>query len=242
MIARSVLLCCCLVLTLLGASSVAWAQAASCVLPPRLDDWRFETRGGGDPRAPVDSYLLSLSWSPAFCARTASRAGQPDHDHQCEDNSFGFVVHGLWPNWSKARSVDDQPGYCRPSRRLDPALVRAQMCRMPGASLVQHQWSKHGVCAFRTPEDYFARIDALTRALRLPDMARFEGQRPTVGALRTAFVRLNPGLPANAIMVDLDRRGRLDEVRLCYDLRWRWSACPRRGAPNHLTFDFDRRR
>jgi ribonuclease T2 len=212
------------------------AAAQSCVLPPQVTNWRFETRGDGDPRAPVDSYILALSWSPTYCAGARERGLNADSRHQCAANQFGLVVHGLWPSWSQARSLEDQPAYCRPSQRLDPALVRAQMCRLPGATLVQHQWSKHGVCGFSSPQAYFATIDRLVAGLRLPALAALHspGERTTAGAIRAAFTRANPALPRDAIMIDLDRRGRLDEVRLCLDRSLRWSACTRRGAPDRV--------
>src|SRR5258708_12305789 len=43
-----------------------------------------------------DYYLLSLSWSPAFCLSDPGAA---------EGNGprrFGFIVHGLWPQYQKA--------------------------------------------------------------------------------------------------------------------------------------------
>src|SRR5262245_21113480 len=41
-----------------------------------------------------DYYLLSISWSPAFCATHADRV------QQCGiDTHFGFVIHGLWPQY-----------------------------------------------------------------------------------------------------------------------------------------------
>src|SRR3546814_3703817 len=38
-----------------------------------------------------DFYLLSFSWSPAFCATAAGRRSAL----QCRDNHFGWVLHGL---------------------------------------------------------------------------------------------------------------------------------------------------
>ena len=38
-----------------------------------------------------DYYLLSLSWSPAFCIQ------RPDSPECNGPRRFGFIVHGLWP-------------------------------------------------------------------------------------------------------------------------------------------------
>src|SRR5580692_7150493 len=46
----------------------------------------------GQPGA-FDYYVLALSWSPEFC-----------HSHptkpECVWGKFGFVVHGLWPQYA----------------------------------------------------------------------------------------------------------------------------------------------
>ena len=53
-----------------------------------------------DPRqsAPgqFDFYVLSLSWSPSFCAGAAER-GARNANVQCGPRPFSFVVHELWP-------------------------------------------------------------------------------------------------------------------------------------------------
>jgi len=38
-----------------------------------------------------DYYVLSLSWSPAYCT------SHPEDQAQCGAKPFGFVLHGLWP-------------------------------------------------------------------------------------------------------------------------------------------------
>ena len=44
-----------------------------------------------------DFYVLALSWSPSYCASFGDRANR----QQCEaDDPLGFVVHGLWPQFT----------------------------------------------------------------------------------------------------------------------------------------------
>jgi ribonuclease I len=52
-------------------------------------------------KAPVESvagvfdyYLLTLSWSPTFCLTHKD-------DAQCSGKGYGFVLHGLWPQYAK---------------------------------------------------------------------------------------------------------------------------------------------
>ena len=77
-----------------------------------------------DPRqnAPgqFDFYVLSLSWSPSFCAGAAERGAAPATANvQCGPRPYSFVVHGLWPQYA-----DGFPEYCQiPAPRLDRGVV-----------------------------------------------------------------------------------------------------------------------
>ncbi|MFC2501538.1 MAG: ribonuclease, partial [Haemophilus parainfluenzae] len=114
---------------------------------------------GQNKNAPVDYYMLALSWSPAFCEKQRAQYGNnlPDSaQYQCSiKNQFGWVVHGLWPQNANARSVTDHPRFCKgdlaplPIETLEPYLSIS-----PGAKLLQGEWEKHGSCAFDSAEDY----------------------------------------------------------------------------------------
>ena len=103
------------------------------------------------------------------------------------------------------------------------------MCMMPSASLIARQWAKHGSCMTRRPETYFKVTRILWNGLRLPDadrLSRDEGL--TAGMLRDAFVRRNPDWPRNAVGIDLNRRGWLEELKLCYGKDFMPKACDKR--------------
>jgi ribonuclease T2 len=217
----------------LALTSTAFAQTA-CKLPTRIDTSFVEPPQIIQPtKLPVDSYLLALSWSPNYCG--GSKGGR-DAMFQCEDNSFGWVVHGLWPNSSRAKRNEDQPGYCAAATPISEATYRRYLCVVPGVKLMTHEWSKHGTCAFTTPENYFARASALRDAVKLPDpqALAMKDTSFTVGELRAAFANANPGLSMRSIMVALDRKQRLQEIRLCYDTKFRYAVCARPGAPDRL--------
>ena len=40
-----------------------------------------------------DYYVMALSWSPSYCR------SHPEDDEQCTRRGFGFVLHGLWPQY-----------------------------------------------------------------------------------------------------------------------------------------------
>jgi ribonuclease T2 len=224
----------CTGMNLLLPASAALSQAA-CLLPDRIDSFDIDRPHIAQPnRLPIDSYLLALSWSPNYCATARDR---PEARHQCVRNRFGWVVHGFWPNSTKARRSYDQPAYCRNVAGISEQTYRQYLCLVPGVKLMTHEWRKHGSCGFTTPENYFAKTAALHAALKLPDpLALSQTSKPfTAGKLRTAFASANPGLPLGAITVDVDRKQRLREIRICYDSRYRYASCARSGAPDRLT-------
>jgi ribonuclease T2 len=179
----------------------------------------------------VDSYLLALSWSPAFCADARPSS---DSKFQCERNRFAFVVHGLWPQSSKAKTLAEQPAFCKEAQPISVSTHKAHLCTVPGVKLMTHEWQKHGVCAFQTPEHYFDRIAVMRGVLKLPNFDVVADRQLTAATIRDAFVKANPALPRNAIMVDVDRKSRLREVRLCYNAAFTFAPCDRAGAPDRV--------
>src|SRR3977135_3469045 len=66
-----------------------------------------------------DFYVLSLSWSPSFCAAAEERGNSGRSQAQCGERPFSFVVHGLWPQYDRGF-----PEYCkRPSPRLERNIM-----------------------------------------------------------------------------------------------------------------------
>jgi ribonuclease T2 len=214
------------------------AQAQSCALPRTLDtpeirpiDWQNKT-------AKVGGYALALSWSPEYCARSAGKWRARDL-HQCRDNSFGLVVHGLWPQGINTRSKEDHPRHCRAATPLSPTVLKAHLCTVPGVSLMQHQWASHGTCAFQTPEAYFQSIEKLNAVIARPDLEALQqrrGKALTVADVRNAFVSANAriGLKPDHVGVDVSNKQRLREIRICYNIRFRFAPCDRAGAPDRL--------
>jgi len=100
----------------------------------------------------------------------------------------------------------------------------------PSVRLLQHEWAKHGTCMARRPETYFGAARLLFNALEFPDMDRLsrEGEREgtlTAGRLAEEFALHNDGLPESAIRIQTNRRGWLEEVRICLDRKFKPKAC-----------------
>ena len=167
---------------------------------------------------PVAAYLLSLIWSPEECRAYGDK---PDAAIQCRADSFGFTVHGLWPN-GPARH---HPRFCRSVPPVDAATLRANLCMTPSPSLLQHEWAAHGSCGWSTAGDYFAQERRLREALDVPDLTPNADGFLTAGQVRDAFIGKNATVPRDGLDVHVGKDNRLEEVRVCYDLSFRYAAC-----------------
>ena len=204
----------------IAVPATAHAQAYQCRAPTVASVPQI-TPDSPRRQMPVTGYTLALSWSPAFCrTREDSRANRV----QCsgDNGRFGLVVHGLWPQGANG----SWPQWCATRERLTPAQVRGAMCMMPSERLVARQWAKHGSCMVRRPETYLGVTRVLWESLRLPDYDRISREDAlTAGRIRTAFADANPGWSASAVGVKLNRDGWLEEIRLCYNRRFRPTRC-----------------
>ncbi|WP_305856759.1 ribonuclease T2 family protein [Balneatrix alpica] len=204
-------------------SGSVWA--ASCQLPEVLETPRLEKLDCQNQQAQVNGFLLALSWSPSFCA---SQGDRPANRHQCQDNQFRWVVHGLWPQDYNAKAAKcSQPRHCQ-SSRVDQATLAQYLCTVPGVQLMQAQWQKHGSCAFNDPGSYFAQLEQLHQRLQLPELTESKIQ---VEVLQQRFIELNPGLQAEHMLVRTGKGNRFNEVWLCMDQDYRYRRCNGRGAP-----------
>lgn len=184
-----------------------------CRLPSQLmvspcpNIGREEARG---QKGDFDLHILSFSWSPAFCETSAGRRSVL----QCRDNSFGWVVHGLWPQYDKPRAGQRWPQYCEPVKPVPVQTLRRHLCSSPDPKLMQCEWAKHGSCSdFAAPEPYFAAIESWRAKLTLP--VPQPGQTPA--ALLSAVIAANHrlGLERRHVEVQTAKGGGIRELRVC---------------------------
>jgi ribonuclease T2 len=168
-----------------------------------------------------DFYVLSLSWSPSFCAGAAERgAAAATGNVQCGPRPYSFVVHGLWPQYDNGF-----PEYCQiPPPRLDRGVVSSMLDLMPAPRLIFNEWDRHGTCSGQSPRAYFETVRKARAVVKIPpeftDLK--EPLSVTPRAVEEAFIKANPGLSPGAMAVGCDAK-RLTEIRLCLskDLRFR---------------------
>jgi len=170
-----------------------------------------------------DFYVLSLSWSPSFCAEAAERHAGRSASQQCGARPYSFVVHGLWPQYDKGF-----PERCQvPSPRLYRGIVSSMLDLMPAPRLIYNEWDKHGTCSGLSPQAYFDTVRKARAAVKIPPEYSDLKTPLTVtpGAVQDAFVKANPGLPPDGIAVECSRK-RLSEVRLCLSKDLKFHDCP----------------
>ena len=173
-----------------------------------------------DEQSPFDFYVLSLSWSPSYCAIE----GEDANRQQCGARPrHAFVVHGLWPQFESG-----WPEFCASAEpeRVPDALVRDLLDIMPSAGLIGHQWRKHGSCAGMSQRDYFSLVRTAREKVEVP--ARFEdpARRVTIapGEVESAFIEANSGLSAAGIAVTC-HDGYVSEVRICLTKALEFRSC-----------------
>jgi ribonuclease T2 len=186
--------------TLAALAGLAWSRAL------HADTGRF------------DYYLLTLSWSPAYCS------WHPTDPSQCGGRRYAFVLHGLWPQYFGG----GYPRECRRVGRVPARIADRALAIMPSRRLIQHEWDEHGACTTLDAAGYFLRAEQAFSAVVIP--AAFSGDRIpqdlTAEDVAAAFRRANPAIPERAIVVKC-RGPELEEVRICLSTDLKPIACGR---------------
>jgi len=170
-----------------------------------------------------DFYVLSLSWSPSFCAAAAERDATRTGSLQCGARPFSFVVHGLWPQYDRGF-----PEYCQvPAPRLDRAIVSSMLDLMPAPHLIFNEWDRHGTCSGFSARAYFEVVRKARAVVKIPPQY-VDLQEPlnvSPAAVEDAFIKANAGMSESGIAIGCDKK-RLTEVRLCLSKDLQFRDCP----------------
>lgn len=161
----------------------------------------------GEPAGEFDYYVMSLSWSPNWCRME----GDARNSEQC-DADFGWVLHGLWPQYHRG-----WPSYCPTTERQPSRQQTAGMADIMGTSgLAWHQWKKHGVCSGLSASAYYALSREAYGTVTRPAVFR-KLDKPVklpASVVEEAFLKANPGLEKDMVTVTC-RDAYIQEVRIC---------------------------
>ena len=170
-----------------------------------------------------DYYLLSLSWSPSYCL-----THQEDRA-QCGGKGYGFVVHGLWPQYN----AGGYPQNCATSNMMTDAARRVGNSVYPSPKLVEHEWQRHGTCSGVDAITYFRAVDRAAAAIQVPAALQTPPREQSLSAAQilSAFHDVNAHMPANGMIVACSK-GELSEVRVCLDRNLTPTSCGRAVRTN----------
>jgi ribonuclease T2 len=166
-------------------------------------------QAAADRPGAFDYYVLSLSWSPNWCALEGDARGSdqcdPRHDH-------GWTLHGLWPQYHRG-----WPSYCQSAERAPSRAMTGAMADIMGSGgLAWHQWKKHGTCSGLSAPAYFdLSREAYGRVVR-PEVFRKldRAVRLPATVVEEAFLKANPTVEPDGLTVTC-KAGHIQEVRVC---------------------------
>jgi len=174
-----------------------WITAASVV-------WAEQDKADA-----FDYYVLSLSWSPNWCALE----GDARDSDQCDTGQdYGWIMHGLWPQYQIG-----YPEFCRTSQRPPTRSMTAAMADIMGTSgLAWYQWKKHGACSGLSAKEYYAASRRAYQTVTRPEVFRRLDRTVKLPAsvVEEAFLEANPGLKRDMITITC-KDGYIQEARLC---------------------------
>lgn len=186
----------------------------SAIIPVRADDVP------GD----FDFYVLSLSWSPSYCAMEGTRGDR----QQCGSNRpLGFVVHGLWPQNEWGYPANCQLDNSRSRGSFVPRQILSGLRDiMPSTGLAAYQWRKHGSCSGLSQNEYFSTLRDAFEQVSIPPSLRnlATGRRVDPLLVEKAFIAANPGIKPDGISVNC-KRNYLQEVRICLTKDLQFRSC-----------------
>lgn len=206
------------VAAVLVAVALAWLQRGGYLTSDTAPSPRPQAAGTAPEYGKdFDYYVLSLSWSPQHCASD----GRKDPQQCGSGRSYGFIVHGLWPQYERGPA-----GNCAGEGRVSAATVAAMREVMPSDGLIRYQWAKHGVCSGLDEGAYFGQVREASAAIAIPDAFRADSieVRTSAAAIRDEFLDANSDLRGDMIALRCDGQY-LAEVRVCLDRSLKGRRC-----------------
>jgi len=162
----------------------------------------------GEKPGTFDYYVLSISWSPNWCAYEGNNRGSP----QCDaDPGFGWVLHGLWPQYEAG-----WPSYCPTRWGIPAAKIRKEFGAIMGdPDSASYQWRKHGSCSGYGPVGFFDRAKRAFQSVTMPEsLTQLGSDRISAAAVENAFLAANPELEPDMITITC-KSGMIQEARIC---------------------------
>lgn len=172
------------------------------------------------PSGNFDFYVLALSWSPSYCK---AKGGGADPQQCGASKPYGFIVHGLWPQFEHGAPENCAGAKTQP---VDRDILQSLKDVMPSSSLARHEWSKHGTCSGLSQQDYFNTLHAAKSRIFIPNAfsAVNSGRSVSPAEVENAFLRANSAMKSDGFAAACDGQY-LTEVRICLTKNLMFRAC-----------------
>jgi ribonuclease T2 len=163
-----------------------------------------------------DYYVLTLSWSPVYCEQ------HPDDREQCSTKRYGFVLHGLWPQYTNG----GYPSSCASSAHLTEDARAFGRTVFPSEKLIAHEWQKHGTCSGLDAKAYFKAAGDARQEIRIPPELEpgTRTRETTAQAVSRSIRDSNPRITHRGLAV-VCSGPELAEVRICLSKDLQPIAC-----------------
>ncbi len=163
----------------------------------------------GEKAGEFDYYVLSLSWTPTWCALTGDARAAPECGKAAD---AGWALHGLWPQYHRG-----WPTFCPTAQRPPSRSMTEAMSDIMGSGgLAWYQWKKHGRCTGLSAPAYYALAREAFEHVNRPEIFSKLTQPVTLPArvVEEAFLRANPGWEPDMLTITC-QNSRIQEARLC---------------------------
>jgi ribonuclease T2 len=165
--------------------------------------------GEGERAGAFDYYVMSLSWSPNWCALE----GDARKSEQCDDrHDFGWTLHGLWPQHERG-----WPTFCRANEATPSRTMTGAMADIMGTQgLAWYQWKKHGKCSGLSAQKYYRLAREAFGSIKKPEILRKLDHTVQLPAsvIEDAFLEANPTLLRDQITITC-QGNYIQEARIC---------------------------
>lgn len=174
-----------------------------------LPFWLAGPIAAKDRAGDFDYYVLSLSWSPNWCAVGDRQISA----EQCS-KQLGWILHGLWPQYERGWPSKCQTVHAPPSRRM----TRNMADIMGSAGLAWHEWKTHGTCSGLSAAAYFTLSRRAYEKFKRPAVFRKIDEPVNLApkVIEAAFLRDNPALRPDMVTVTC-KGGDIGDLRICLD-------------------------
>ena len=170
-------------------------------------------------KADIAGYVMHVQMTPAVCSFDSSRQKQ----RKCLEG-YSLTISSLLPEVPVGRDCQTNS-----SAKLSPLQAKVVARVMPDENARVQLWQNVGGCVPMNASQYFRTVINLADRLKIPaDLTSSENKNVQHNALKTQFVRLNPGMNNDSIRFTCQSSSSnpvLTEVQVCYRVNGQYKQC-----------------